>query len=157
MLDLSSRRLHDLPPNLELLTVLQGLDLHNNYFGTFTGFATYMRMFVFLETLDLSENELKSFPLHMVESLCMLPQLTYLNISKNKISIFPSFQKFGMQSSTIPPPPPSPDSHQIQQRPMINSLRVKNNNKSSFCPYRIFVHCWPQTTESSICPSPPSA
>ena len=141
MLDLSSRRLHDLPPNLELLTALQGLDLHNNYFGTFTGFAKYLRMFVFLETLDLSENELKSFPLHMVESLCMLPQLTYLNISKNKISIFPSFQKFGKLSSTIPPPPPSPDSHQIQQRPMINSLRVNSNNKSNFCPYRIFVHC----------------
>lgn len=116
LLDLSSRRLHDLPPNLELLTVLQGLDLHNNYFGTFTGFATYMRMFVFLETLDLSENELKSFPLHMVESLCMLPQLTYLNISKNKISIFPSFQKFGkllIPSNDSSPPLLSPDSHQV--------------------------------------------
>ena len=81
VLDLSKNGRHDFPPNILELPALRRLYLSNNFLKDGSFFSGPFVPKSKLELLELSENQLTRLPL-----VGILPYLTHLNVSKNRIS-----------------------------------------------------------------------
>lgn len=81
-LDLSGRKLREVPPEIAGLTNLNILDLSRNKLRTIPSFIGELPN---LQVLRLSKNRLKDFP----EGICQLTNLDHLDLGKNNIDSIP--------------------------------------------------------------------
>ena len=81
-LDLSGKKLREVPPEIALLTNLNILDLSRNKLREIPSFSGDMSN---LQVLRLSKNRLKQFP----EGICHLEHLDHLDLGKNNIDSIP--------------------------------------------------------------------